>query len=503
MTIRKKILMGNIMITLLTTMLVILICTKYVHLNNSTFPKDIPGSNEGVNALTRTMNILYTFEEEISGMNWEAVPVDGGQSAEVMLIPEKERVEELENLGFHIQAESPYGVSFTNLDAADLGMLASVNNGSSEMMYMSAQGIIIRDSFQAFGQIWYLTGVFNSGRGDMGVVGSLTPLYMVPKGFSFVFLMITVACVAVVSTIFSRLIAREVMNPLRELKKGAAMAAKGNLDYRISYAVNNEYGEVCKEFDRMRVQLKEAQERHDRDEEQQRERLRGITHDLRSPLTSIKGYAMGIKDGIANTPEKRNRYCDAILTRVDDMERLTGSLSLLVRMDKGSEFLRLDKVNLDEYIRQLLSEKEAWLADRKVDVRYRTQAPEAEVKLDIREMQRVFMNLFDNTVKYRTAERSRVEIAVRQNSDKVEIRFSDDGPGVGKQHLEHIFETLYRADKSRTAPEKGSGVGLAVVKRIIEGQGGQVEATSENGLCITMTLPSAKGESRNEENTDR
>ena len=154
MTIRKKILMGNIMITLLTTMLVILICTKYVHLNSSTFPKDIPGSNEGVNALTRTMNILYTFEEEISGMNWEAVPVDGGQSAEVMLIPEKERVEELENLGFHIQAESPYGVSFTNLDAADLGMLASVNNGSSEMMYMSAQGIIIRDSFQAFGQIW-------------------------------------------------------------------------------------------------------------------------------------------------------------------------------------------------------------------------------------------------------------------------------------------------------------------------------------------------------------
>ena len=228
-----------------------------------------------------------------------------------------------------------------------------------------------------------------------------------------------------------------------------------------------------------------------------------ITHDLRSPLTSIKGYAMGIKDGIANTPEKRNRYCDAILTRVDDMERLTGSLSLLVRMDKGSEFLRLDKVNLDEYIRQLLSEKEVWLADRKVDVRYRTQAPEAEVKLDIREMQRVFMNLFDNTVKYRTAERSRVEIAVRQNSDKVEIRVSDDGPGVGKQHLEHIFETLYRADKSRTAPEKGSGVGLAVVKRIIEGQGGQVEATSENGLCITMTLPSAKGESRNEENTDR
>ena len=238
-------------------------------------------------------------------------------------------------------------------------------------------------------------------------------------------------------------------------------------------------------------------------EQQQRDRLRGITHDLRSPLTSIKGYAMGIKDGIANTPEKRTRYCDAILTRADDLERLTGSLSLLVKMDTGSSFLHLERVNLDEYIKQFLSEKEAWLVDRKVDVRYRTDAPGAEVKLDIREMQRVFMNLLENTVRYRTADCSKVDIEVRQNTENVEIRFSDDGPGVGKQHLEHIFETLYRADKSRTAPEKGSGVGLAVVKRIIEGQGGQVEATSENGLCITMTLPSAKGESRNEENTDR
>jgi signal transduction histidine kinase len=162
-------------------------------------------------------------------------------------------------------------------------------------------------------------------------------------------------------------------------------------------------------------------------------------------------------------------------------------------MDTGSSFLHLERVNLDEYIKQFLSEKEAWLVDRKVDVRYRTDAPEAEVELDIREMQRVFMNLLENTVRYRTADCSKVDIEVRQNTENVEIRFSDDGPGVGRRHLNRLFEPFYKEDKARTTPEKGSGIGLTIVKRIIEGHGGQVSASSEGGLCITMTLPSVKG----------
>jgi signal transduction histidine kinase len=212
---------------------------------------------------------------------------------------------------------------------------------------------------------------------------------------------------------------------------------------------------------------------------------------------------MGIKDGIANTQEKKTRYCDAILTRADDLERLTGSLSILVKMDTGDRFLHLETVNLDEYIKQFLTEKEAWLADRKVAVSYKTQAPEAEASLDIREMQRVFMNLLENTVRYRTAESSKAEIEVRQNTESVEIKFTDDGPGVSRRHLEHLFDPFYRADKSRTTPERGSGVGLAIVEGIIEGQGGHVRASSENGLCITMTLPAVKGENKDAEDTDR
>lgn len=217
--------------------------------------------------------------------------------------------------------------------------------------------------------------------------------------------------------------------------------------------------------------------------------LAGISHDLRSPLTSIKGYAMGLRDGIAKTDEMKSRYGDAILTRAQDLERLTESLSLLVRLERDGSWLRLERVCLDEYIRQLLEEKQAWLGEQKVNVTYRTEVPDAEAKLDIREMQRVFMNLFDNTVRYRTTESSNVVIDVKQDGGEVKISFADDGLGVGPKHIDHIFESFYRADESRTSPEKGSGIGLAVVKQIIEGQGGHIHASSENGLRIEMTLP--------------
>ena len=103
------------------------------------------------------------------------------------------------------------------------------------------------------------------------------------------------------------------------------------------------------------------------------------------------------------------------------------------------------------------------------------------------------MNLFENTVRYRVSDRSRVKLSVTSGADNLEIRFCDDGPGVDPRHLDHLFESFYRADESRTNPGKGSGLGLAVVKRIIEGHGGSIYAVSENGLCIVMSIPMKKG----------
>ena len=396
MNIQKKIMISNIVATMITALIILALCIAYVHFHSETLPDEAHGSPRVISRLTKFMNILYTYESEISDMNWETILSE--DEAEVLLQPEMERIEELQNLGYHIQVESPDRVSFSNMDPSDRAMMVKLGDVPEKACHMTHNSIVVRDRILFDQKEWYVTAVYNEDRVDQGVQSSVTPMYMVPRGIGISFFLITLVCVAAVSNIYSRQISKMVLGRL---------------------------------------------------------------------------------------------------------ERLTGSLSILVKMDTGGRFLHLETVNLDEYIKQFLTEKEAWLADRKVAVSYKTQAPEAEASLDIREMQRVFMNLLENTVRYRTAESSKAEIEVRQNTESVEIKFTDDGPGVSRRHLEHLFDPFYRADKSRTTPERGSGVGLAIVEGIIEGQGGHVRASSENGLCITMTLPAVKGENKDAEDTDR
>ena len=322
-----------------------------------------------------------------------------------------------------------------------------------------------------------------------GVVPSALFLAFGAGGASF--LVVLASSILLTAALLSHWLYRSIRVPLEGLRVGAERIAGGDLDYRIPYPGRDAFGEVFYAFDHMRRQLKAAREEQKRYELERRELLQGISHDLRSPLTSIKGYAMGLRDGIADTQEKRRRYIDSILTRADDLERLTGSLSLLVRLEKDKSLLRLERVCLDEYLRQFLSEKAPWLTEQGIEVEYQTESAQAEAFLDIMEMQRVFMNLFENTVKYRTRKRSKVRLTILRMGEKLEIRFADDGPGVATRHLPHLFESFYRVDTSRTNPGKGSGLGLAVAKRVMEGQGGGIYATLEGGLCIVMVLPLA------------
>lgn len=492
MTLQRKIMRANFWSVVLPVFVIILIWVIYAGLNSRQYFKVIGYAEGGGDGLTETINILYTYETEIAEMKWRKAYLEDGENSREILIPDESLIREMGGLGYHFQVECADKVTFTNLDQMDLILLSEIRGTAPEGVFWTDKGLLIRDIVQVEGQSVNVTAVYNGKRADQGVQRSQVPVYIIPRGMSMIFLVSAIICIACTAGVFSHWLGGAVLPPLQELKKSAEQVAKGNLDYSADYEGRDEFSEVFAAFEYMRLQLKEAEEKQEQYEEERKEMLRGISHDLRSPLTSIKGYAMGIKDGIANTREKIEKYCDAILIRTEDLERLTLSLSLLVSLESDSIPFNLEKVNVDEYIGQLLEEKKAWLEEQKVEVRYRTTAPGAEVRMDIRGMQRVFMNLFDNTVRYRISDRSKVGIYVRRNKDKVEIRFTDDGPGVNRKHVGHIFERFYRADESRTSPEKGSGIGLAVVRQIIEGEEGQVSASSKNGLCIKMTLPSAK-----------
>ncbi|MCR5090974.1 MAG: HAMP domain-containing histidine kinase [Oscillospiraceae bacterium] len=498
MSLRKKIILSTVLAVILPLSLILMIWAGYAHWGSGAYLKFINRASDDGDLLTEALNILYTFEAELSDLSLDVAAFPGENGTEVVVSPDRERIEELKSLGYHMQLETEESVAFSNMDESDRLILRETGTKAEGAVFWVGDSLIIQDSFLISGQNCSLTAVYNGDRADHGMQSSLLPMYMVSPTLIFVFLAIAICCTAFTTILIARWMSRSVLLPLDELKKGADMIAGGDLDYRISYSGCDEFGAVCSEFDHMRAQLKAAKEEQRQYEEERRDLLRGISHDLRSPLTSIKGYAMGLSEGIADTEEKRQRYYRAILTRTEDLERLTGSLSLLVRLEDDGSILQPEKVCLDEYIRQLLSEKESWLAERQIEVNYQTEDKNAEIALDIREMQRVFMNLFENTVKYRTAEQSRVELTVRIRGDEAEIRFSDDGPGVSQRHLKHLFDSFYRADESRTKPETGSGLGLAIAKRIVEGENGRIYAISENGLCIVMLLPLANtGKTRN------
>lgn len=320
----------------------------------------------------------------------------------------------------------------------------------------------------------------------------------------FFFPIIAIFCVVFTSIMLARWTIRSVRIALDELKKAANMLVGGNLDYHILYASRDEFGAVFNAFDHVRIRLKEEKEKQKRYEEEHSEMLLGVCHDLRSPLTSIKGYALGLKDGVADTEEKRKRYCDAILTRADDLEWLIRSLFLLGERGKGACVFQFEKVCLDEYIRQFLSEKKSWIDEQRINVDYSTEQVGAEVCMDICQMKRVFVNLLENTVRYRNVAYSSVKLSVKRKNSAIEICFTDDGPGVDSRHLKHLFENFYQAGESRINLEKGRGLGLAVVKRIVEGQNGKIYATSERGqgLSIVMIFPNVQEKIGNEKNTD-
>ncbi len=460
MNIRQKLLLSNICMMVLPLGLMLLLCSLYIHFSDGSHFKKIIRTDSNNDRLVSAQTLLYQYEAALSGMNWYLLPLQSGSEGGVDCIfsPEKERVDELKSLGFHIQAQTEDSVFFSNMDEEEAKLLEKKGIQNEGALFWSGERLIIQDSFNFDDRLCYLSAVYDGSRADKGVLQSLVPLYMFSPGVLFVFIAIAIISIILTAFIVSRSMNKAVLELLAT-----------NEQEHIAY------------------------------NEKQRELIQEVTHDIRSPLTSIKGYALGLKDGIASSKEMQERYCDAILTRTEDLEKLTEHLGQLKELENGKSMLKKKSVDMVAYIQEFLEEKKSWLVEKQIEVQLvpvdGTSLP--KLLVDTAQMNRVFMNLFENTVKYRNKDFSLVTIELRLASCYLQIFVSDDGPGVEKKDLKRIFELFYRADVSRTKPEKGSGLGLAIVKQIIEAHEGSVgaENAKSGGLIVRLSLPiSKKGE---------
>ena len=297
---------------------------------------------------------------------------------------------------------------------------------------------------------------------------------------------IIIVILVVTSLILNLWIYSSIIKPVNKLKLATDNIKEGNFDFEMPKVPNNEIGDVCKDFEEMRLILKKSSEDKIQSDKEEKELIRNISHDLKTPLTAIKGYVEGLRDGVADTPEKQAKYVKTIANKVNDMDKLIDELTIYSRLDANRILYTFIKLNISDYFDDIGTELDA----AGIELNYRNHITEpAIIVADPEQLKRVINNIISNSVKYMAEGRKgKIDIDLYDEGDYIHIVMADNGKGIAGKDISRIFERFYRTDESRNSKQGGSGIGLAIVKKIVEDHKGKIWAESVEGEGTTMHL---------------
>ena len=280
---------------------------------------------------------------------------------------------------------------------------------------------------------------------------------------------------------------RSISVPLSKLQKAARNIREGNLDFEIRQESDDEIGQLCQDFEEMRLRLKANAEERVAYERENKELISNISHDLKTPITAIKGYVEGIMDGVADTPEKMDRYIKTIYNKANEMDLLINELTLYSKIDTNRIPYNFATISAKEYFGDCAEDLKMELEAKSVGFAYRNLMDEdCKVIVDPEQMRRVINNIVSNSLKYMDKPDGRITMDLKDVGDFIQIELGDNGKGIAAKELPYIFDRFYRTDASRNSSKGGSGIGLSIVKKIVEEHGGNIWATSEEGAGTTM-----------------
>ncbi|MBC2319205.1 sensor histidine kinase [Listeria booriae] len=294
-----------------------------------------------------------------------------------------------------------------------------------------------------------------------------------------------------VIALLSYFVAKSVIQPILHLKEGAEKIEAGNLDFEMEKTKGkNEIATLISTFEKMRIRLKKSLEVQEQYENNRKELLSNISHDLKTPITSIVGYIEGIQDGVANTPEKQAKYLEIAHAKAKDMNALIDELFLFSKLDLHKEPFYMRSVDLNALLAQIAEESEFSFPDAQISL----TVPDEKLmtKADREKLKRVFENLIHNSMKYMDKTQAKITIQLEKQQDMAIITFGDNGKGIPDANLNAIFDRFYREEQSRNSNTGGSGLGLSIAKQIVEEHQGRIWATSELGVgtavCVALPL---------------
>lgn len=280
---------------------------------------------------------------------------------------------------------------------------------------------------------------------------------------------------------------RSIATPLVKLKKATQNIKEGNLDFVLEVEGDDEFSELCRDFEEMRKRLKESAEEKVLLDKENKELISNISHDLKTPITAVKGYVEGIMDGVADTPEKMNRYVKTIYNKTNEMDHLINELTFYSKIDTNRIPYTFSKLNVEDYFSDCAEETGLELETRGIELVYANYVESGvQVIADGEQIRRVIHNIISNAIKYMDKPKGIIQIRVKDVGDFIQVEIEDNGKGIAAKDLTSIFDRFYRTDVSRNSSKGGSGIGLSIVKKILEDHGGKVWATSRLGIGTIM-----------------
>jgi signal transduction histidine kinase len=283
---------------------------------------------------------------------------------------------------------------------------------------------------------------------------------------------------------------RSVATPLVKLRKATQNIKDGNLDFVLDVEGADEFAELCRDFEEMRRRLKESAEEKLVLDKENKELISNISHDLKTPITAVKGYVEGIMDGVADTPEKMDRYVRTIYNKTVEMDHLINELTFYSKIDTNRIPYTFSKLNVEDYFSDCAEEVGLELETRGIQLCYANYVDsDVQVIADGEQIRRVIHNIISNAIKYMDKGKGMkgiIQIRVKDVGDFVQVEIEDNGKGIAAKDLSYIFDRFYRTDVSRNSAKGGSGIGLSIVRKILEDHGGKVWATSREDIGTIM-----------------
>lgn len=334
----------------------------------------------------------------------------------------------------------------------------------------------------------------DGGEGTAFVISDLNILVPQIKAVAVQSVISFVVIICFTAMILMLWVYQGILKPLNILRIATNQIKEGDLDHSVHAETEDEIGELCEDFEEMRIRLKKLIEDRLQNEEKIKELVSNISHDLKTPLTAIKGYTEGLMDGVADTPQKRDKYLKTIFMKANDMSILVDELSFYTKIDCNTIPYTFNAINLQEYFNDCIEDLNLDLEVKNIEVSYDNDIDQTlQVIADAEQLKRVINNIVGNSLKYTDKKEGRINIRIHDNGAFVQIEIEDNGRGISDTDIPYIFDRFYRADTSRNSKKGGSGLGLAIAKKIIEDHSGKIWAASEigKGTTIIFTLKKA------------